>query len=190
MRKTNLIVIAIFGSFAFASCGEEQKKEEDRALPVQNEMHAPVETGESDLDDGAVEAAPEFENEAIGLAYDNYLEVKRALVNSNASEAQEAAGELAENIQDFEGGSQAFEAATEISNSAELNAQRTAFLDLSSGMEDIVTGALTSGEIFKQYCPMAFEGEGGYWLSSSEEVRNPYYGDKMLKCGSVTETIQ
>ena len=54
----------------------------------------------------------------------------------------------------------------------------------------IKVAEITSGEVYKQYCPMAFEGKGGYWLSNSKEVRNPYYGDKMLKCGSVQETIQ
>jgi len=43
--------------------------------------------------------------------------------------------------------------------------------------------------VYKQYCPMAFDGKGAFWLSSSEEIRNPYYGDKMLKCGRVEETI-
>ena len=189
MRKTPLFTIALFGTMILASCGDEEKKEEDRAMPVQNEMHAPVDTEVDDLDDGAVIAEPEFENETIGLAYDNYIEIKRALVNSNAAEAVEAAKELSETIQDFEGGSGAFEAAKIIAESADLDVQRTAFLDLSAGMEDIVRGAIASGEIYKQYCPMAFEGDGGFWLSSSEEVRNPYYGDRMLKCGSVAETI-
>jgi Cu(I)/Ag(I) efflux system membrane fusion protein len=36
---------------------------------------------------------------------------------------------------------------------------------------------------------MANEGKGGYWLSSQEEIMNPYYGDDMLHCGEVKETI-
>jgi len=53
----------------------------------------------------------------------------------------------------------------------------------------MLKGAVKSGEVYKQYCPMAFDGKGAFWLSSSEEIRNPYYGDKMLKCGRVEETI-
>jgi hypothetical protein len=49
---------------------------------------------------------------------------------------------------------------------------------------------ITSGSMFVQYCPMANEGEGGYWLSSETEIRNPYYGDEMLNCGEVKETIE
>lgn len=44
---------------------------------------------------------------------------------------------------------------------------------------------LHSGEIFVDYCPMAFNDKGGYWLSEFEEIKNPYYGDAMLKCGVV-----
>lgn len=37
---------------------------------------------------------------------------------------------------------------------------------------------------------MVFNNKGGYWLSTEEEILNPYYGDKMLHCGKVTETIK
>ena len=33
------------------------------------------------------------------------------------------------------------------------------------------------------------DGKGGYWISNVDEVRNPYFGGKMLKCGKVTETV-
>jgi Cu(I)/Ag(I) efflux system membrane fusion protein len=37
---------------------------------------------------------------------------------------------------------------------------------------------------------MAFNNEGAYWLSDSEQIRNPYFGDKMLTCGVVKEKLQ
>jgi Cu(I)/Ag(I) efflux system membrane fusion protein len=43
--------------------------------------------------------------------------------------------------------------------------------------------------IYYQYCPMAFDNKGAYWLSSTEEIRNPYFGDKMLTCGSTKDVI-
>ena len=36
---------------------------------------------------------------------------------------------------------------------------------------------------------MAFK-EGAYWLSSIEDIRNPYYGARMLNCGKIEEVIQ
>jgi len=43
--------------------------------------------------------------------------------------------------------------------------------------------------IFIQRCPMADSGEGARWLSFSDQIRNPYYGASMLKCGSVIDSI-
>jgi Cu(I)/Ag(I) efflux system membrane fusion protein len=37
---------------------------------------------------------------------------------------------------------------------------------------------------------MAFNDKGAYWLSDKEAIRNPYFGDKMLTCGSVEETLR
>lgn len=43
--------------------------------------------------------------------------------------------------------------------------------------------------LYLEYCPMAFDNEGAYWISNSEEIRNPYFGDAMLTCGEVIEII-
>lgn len=45
------------------------------------------------------------------------------------------------------------------------------------------------GGINVAYCPMAFDKKGAYWLTVDTTIRNPYFGNKMLKCGSVTEII-
>ncbi|MEL7223119.1 MAG: efflux RND transporter periplasmic adaptor subunit, partial [Bacteroidota bacterium] len=48
----------------------------------------------------------------------------------------------------------------------------------------------SSEEVFYvQYCPMAFDDTGANWLSAEDKVLNPYFGDKMLRCGIVKETI-
>lgn len=39
--------------------------------------------------------------------------------------------------------------------------------------------------IYLEFCPMAFDDKGAYWISDSKEIRNPYFGDKMLTCGVV-----
>ena len=45
------------------------------------------------------------------------------------------------------------------------------------------------GDIHVAYCPMAFDNKGAYWLTDNHEINNPYFGDKMLKCGSIVENI-
>ena len=51
-----------------------------------------------------------------------------------------------------------------------------------------VFGAEKSG-VYIQYCPMAFNDKGADWLSYDSYIRNPYFGDLMLKCGLVTDSI-
>ena len=36
---------------------------------------------------------------------------------------------------------------------------------------------------------MVADGEGGDWISDVPSVLNPYFGDAMLNCGSVTATL-
>ncbi|UZH54253.1 DUF3347 domain-containing protein [Salinimicrobium tongyeongense] len=196
MKKTKLTMLALAGAFFMASCGENKKENtlEDGAMPMQNEMHM-ADTDEHDMDnmggnlDDGQTGEVEFSNDAVGSAYQHYLHIKTALVNTNAEEAQNGGKMLVETLNEVENNAQALEAAKTIANSQEVNEQRTAFEDLSMAMEAMLKGSVKSGEVYKQYCPMAFDGKGAYWLSSSEEIRNPYYGDKMLKCGRVEDTI-
>jgi len=43
--------------------------------------------------------------------------------------------------------------------------------------------------VYYQFCPMAFDGNGAFWLSTTKEIRNPYFGDQMLTCGELKETL-
>ena len=42
---------------------------------------------------------------------------------------------------------------------------------------------------YRQFCPMAFDFEGAFWLSDSEDILNPYFGEEMLTCGNVEEAL-
>ncbi len=44
--------------------------------------------------------------------------------------------------------------------------------------------------LFVDYCPMADRDKGANWLSKEKEIRNPYFGKAMLKCGENTATIK
>jgi len=37
---------------------------------------------------------------------------------------------------------------------------------------------------------MANNDKGAFWLSDDEQVLNPYFGDMMLKCGTVEQVIK
>jgi Cu(I)/Ag(I) efflux system membrane fusion protein len=48
---------------------------------------------------------------------------------------------------------------------------------------------ISEGKFFVQHCPMANNDKGADWLSDAKEIRNPYFGDVMLTCGMVQDTI-
>lgn len=71
-----------------------------------------------------------------------------------------------------------------------LDARRTAFKAVSDMLYDVIQSAgLKSTTVYRQYCPMAFNDRGAHWLSDKQEILNPYFGDEMLHCGTVTDTL-
>jgi Cu(I)/Ag(I) efflux system membrane fusion protein len=76
---------------------------------------------------------------------------------------------------------------TELTN---VEKQREQFGFLSDALiETIKVLGIPSDTYYVQYCPMAFDFEGAEWLSDSDQIKNPYFGDQMLTCGSVEDTI-
>jgi hypothetical protein len=79
----------------------------------------------------------------------------------------------------------------EIQASTDIEAQRKAFSSLSDNLyKSVKAFGLGGTEAFYDYCPMAFNNEGAYWLSDQQQIKNPYFGDKMLTCGSVKEKLK
>lgn len=73
----------------------------------------------------------------------------------------------------------------------ELEKKRASFEMISSVFYDLVRTVRPNGTtVYYQYCPMAFEDKGAYWLSNADSIRNPYFGKKMLTCGEVKETLK
>jgi hypothetical protein len=98
-------------------------------------------------------------------------------MSSYTTEQQE---ELADIITD------ATEHAEHIAKSA-IDHQREHFKILSKDITDMVAITGTKNTLYQQFCPMYDKGSA--WLSTSNEVKNPYYGSKMLTCGKVQKEI-
>lgn len=134
--------------------------------------------------------AATFENKNLDKAYTQYIQLKDALVASRSDEVQQAASQLEKSLTSVENGKKAQDEASKIVAAASLDEQRKAFSTLSDEMTKLVKkSTISTGEIYLKYCPMANGNKGGYWLSNEKEIKNPYFGAKMLKCGSVKETI-
>jgi Cu(I)/Ag(I) efflux system membrane fusion protein len=71
----------------------------------------------------------------------------------------------------------------------DVEAQRAQFGFLSQVLIKALTAFGVDGTYYVQFCPMAFDNSGASWLSNEQQIRNPYFGDKMLKCGSVTDEL-
>lgn len=77
-----------------------------------------------------------------------------------------------------------------ISKAKDIEEQRKHFKNLSDVLiESAELFGLTIDMVYVQFCPMAFDDKGAYWLSESDKILNPYFGDMMLNCGEVTKKI-
>lgn len=80
--------------------------------------------------------------------------------------------------------------ANTMQNTTNLSVQRKQFKSLSAHLIEAVETFGVNKTLYSQYCPMADNDTGGYWLSTEEKILNPYFGDMMLSCGEVKQTIE
>lgn len=75
-------------------------------------------------------------------------------------------------------------------NQLDVSALRTRFEATSLAMLGVVEnfGHVQNVSLYKAFCPMAFDNKGAPWLQASGEIANPYFGAKMLRCGSIQRT--
>ena len=129
-----------------------------------------------------------FSNTMTSRVFQDYQQLRRSLIASDSDGAKIAAQNLADGLSEDQKHMKLNALAMAEAN--ELEKQRELFSDFSNKVESMFRESISAGSIYKQFCPMAFEGEGGYWISNVEEIKNPYYGNKMLKCGTAVEIIQ
>ena len=116
---------------------------------------------------------------------ESYLAIKDALVKTDASEASKAAKAFMKSNTNKK-----LTASLEaIANASDVKVQRQAFETLSMDIYEVVKAGNYESPLYKQYCPMAFNNKGAFWLAAEKEVNNPYFGDMMLHCGRVDEVI-
>lgn len=179
--KTHLILMtSILIGLSTISCNEEEKN---------NKQNQKTKNGTE------ISNSLSQKNEDLSLGIEDsqniflyYRKIKRGLINSNLEETKSVATKFIEKI-DYS--NQAIKTHVEnIRNSSTLEDQRHHFNALSVEMEKYLKDSTSKDVIYKQYCPMAFDGKGAFWLSQSKEIMNPYFGDKMLNCGSIQGTIK
>jgi len=81
-----------------------------------------------------------------------------------------------------------------LSKAVNIDEQRNIFLTISKSLSDATqklgVEMAANQSLYLEFCPMANKDKGGYWLSTEKEIKNPYFGSKMLKCGEVQQEIK
>ena len=76
-------------------------------------------------------------------------------------------------------------------NDPSCERQRLLFGSISGSMYSLLKNVeLSNARVYHEYCPMAFNEKGATWLSEEAEIKNPYFGKKMLECGEVTDSLK
>jgi PBP1b-binding outer membrane lipoprotein LpoB len=182
MKKLSLCFLAL-ATIVLASCKDNSAKPEPEVVTVDN---TPAATKVYEI--AQVEA--EFSDPKIEAIFNQYLQVEAALVNTDAAKTAAEASKLEVLLKEMNAEETTQNAVAAMAASEDIKAQRENFEPLSLGMEKMLQGTLKSGMLYKQFCPMAFNNKGAYWISSSRDILNPYFGDKMLKCGRVDAEIK
>lgn len=134
------------------------------------------------------EAAAEPVNEKDEVV-EAYIKVKDALVASDMETAKKEAEALHHVVMSDESLKSLADATMTVAQGADINAQRAAFQNLTAEFISYAKTSKPGVKLYVQFCPMAFDNTGANWVSTSSEIRNPYFGDMMLKCGRVDEEI-
>jgi Cu(I)/Ag(I) efflux system membrane fusion protein len=129
-----------------------------------------------------------------------YFDLKDAFVNTNVEGTKTAASKM---LQEVNGLKETNLGAMEtehlkkirsmleaISENDDIENQRDHFIVLS---ENIIAFAANMETLEKplyiQHCPMVNNNKGADWLSLSEEIRNPYFGEVMMNCGDTQRKL-
>lgn len=127
---------------------------------------------------------------------DAYMKIKDALYEDNVAKTKTTATDMkskigAKEVSDSKRLESINTTLTTIASSGDIEAQRTAFAKLSQYMITLVENNPVAGvTIYSDYCHMARDGKGAYWLSLDKEINNnPYMGARMPHCGTMDEKI-
>lgn len=185
--KKYMIIVAIT---ALAACSGEDKKADEtkRDEPLTQSKNS------------------EDFNASFATLLDTYYHLKDALVLTNDTMANTSAQLLVKNadslkLSSIKADSNIVQLAKQyvetISAEAKgligetnIEGKRKSFQMISDNMYDLVrTVRYDREKVYHQFCPMAFDDAGAYWLSKNTDIKNPYFGKKMLTCGEVKDSL-
>lgn len=160
--------------------------------------------GMMEMNTSATDTNAHQHTEHLSILLDHYLKMKNALTKDNFEKAKHHLKDLkAEVIKSSEMNNHPkhsqmhkkhhaamVEAITSASNAKNIDQFRAAFSAISDNLVKAIQNQnYEQQELYLQYCPMAVNKEGAYWVSEQKEIINPYMGQKMPGCGEITKEL-
>lgn len=155
------------------------------------------------LPDYTTSTPPAFKQQLAKVS-EAYLQLKDAFVNTEAQKAAQSSKTLVSSLSAVDMSLLKGEAhlywmeqvnalqkhGKMIGEQKDIEQQRREFDQLSQALiRAVKVFGIPGDTLYVQHCPMAFDNAGADWISKEEQIRNPYFGEKMLSCGSTEETI-
>ncbi|MCW3464200.1 DUF3347 domain-containing protein [Chitinophaga nivalis] len=132
-----------------------------------------------------------LKEDALNAIYIHYMRLTDALTAGEVAAARIAGSAIEAGAANIPGGAGLARTAAGIMAAGDIETQRTAFAALSEDFIALVKkSGLQRGTLYVDFCPMAMNDKGAYWLSANKVISNPYFGAEMLTCGEVKTTIQ
>lgn len=79
----------------------------------------------------------------------------------------------------------------QIASENDIEKSRSTYSSISVLLIDLISSSNSNNEkIYVFKCPMATVGDNAVWMSNNKKVRNPYFGNRMLKCGFVLREMK
>ncbi len=204
MKIKFLFIATLYSAVTMFSLSHCSTKKEEAATEEAHDESTDAGKEEALAQAAQFQVDAAFQQQLSGV-FATYISLKDAFVDTDPAAVKAAAAKTQESLSKvdmmlltgvahndwmtFSGGLEA--ALKEIRSTNDIDVQRASFSKLSDDLyKSIKAYGLGGATAFYEFCPMAFDNQGAHWISEAAEIRNPYFGDKMLSCGSVEEKLQ
>ncbi|MDA3862995.1 MAG: efflux RND transporter periplasmic adaptor subunit [Deltaproteobacteria bacterium] len=151
------------------------------------------------LDFKKVKTKPGFQKQ-LGKVVKEYFAVQEGLEQDNLAKVVQAAPKISKAANQVKSSPENWKKlkkiiitrSNKIQNSKELSVARDHFYYLSQSLIEAVKAykIKLDSSVFIQFCPMARDNTGGYWLQNTRRIANPYFGASMHRCGETIISVQ
>lgn len=206
-KSTSLLLFMAATSLILFNCGSKKESSEAHNHEGHNKdttQHVSSTTGYAEAAEPHFVVDAAFQQQLAGV-FNAYVSLEDAFVSSDASkvkagssstqvalskvEMKLVSGVAHNDWMNYLSGMNTSLQSMQATDDIEI--QRKAFSDLSEALyKTIKAYGLGGPNAYYDFCPMAFDNQGAFWLSNDDKIRNPYFGDKMPTCGEVKEKLK